>query len=105
MKRYEVIMILNESLQDDTIEGVITSLRRELEAGGAVVQDVARMGRKTFAREMNGHKSGFYVVYQLTADPDKAYLLPSLFKLNEDVFRIQITVSVEADTQTTAGVA
>lgn len=98
VRTYDVMMILEESLQDDTIEGVITSVRRELESGGAVVQDVTRIGRKQFAREMKGRKSGFYVVYTLTADPSKAQGLHELFRYNNDVFRIQITQAMEEAT-------
>lgn len=98
MKNYEVLFIIPDSVKEDSIEGVITSLKRELEAGGALVSRVNRMGRKSFAHEMKRQKGGYYVTMDASLDPQKAHILSARFKLNEDVLRVQVVHKVECET-------
>lgn len=102
MKIYEVLFILPESMKEDSVEAVITSIKRELEGLGAVVSTVTRLGRKSFAREMNKQQSGFYVVMNANMEPAKAQTIPGHFKLNEDVFRLQV-VKVDEAQEAAAG--
>jgi len=90
VKTYEILFILPESTKDDSVEAALTSVKRELEGLGAVVSHVNRIGRKTFARELNKQQSGFYAVMTANMDPIKAQSVPNHFKLNEDVFRLQV---------------
>lgn len=102
MKIYEVLFILPESMKEDSVEAGITSIKRELEGLGAVISNVTRMGRKIFAREMDKQQSGFYVVMTASMEPAKAQTIPSHFKLNEDVFRLQV-VRAEEPLEASAG--
>lgn len=102
MKTYEVLFILPESMKDDSVEAAITSIKRELEGLGAVVSNVTRMGRKSFAREMDKQQSGFYAVMTANMDPAKAQMIPAHFDLNDDVFRLQVVKAVEPQ-ETVAG--
>ena len=102
MKTYEVLFILPESMKEDSVEAAITSIKRELEGLGAVVSNVTRMGRKPFAREMDKQQSGFYTVMTANMEPAKAQAVPDHFKLNNDVFRLQV-IRVDDPQEAVAG--
>lgn len=92
MKKYEGLMILPPSLDEQTLEDKLDKIRAEITKQGGAVEHTTRMGRQTFARRLKKKDTGFYILLTFTLDPAKIVTLRERFKLNEDLFRVQITL-------------
>ena len=93
MKKYEGLIILSQPVDDQTLEDKLDKIRAEITKQGGTVEHTTRMGRQTFARRLKKKDAGFYVLITFTLDPAKIAPLRERYKLNEDVFRVQITIA------------
>ncbi len=90
MNTYGTIIIFPDSYKDEKLDQAIEGVSREIERCGGSMGDVARMGRRTFARPMKKKHSGVYVRVSMSMDASRIDELLARFKLNEDVFRVQV---------------
>jgi len=93
LKKYESLIILAQPVDEQTLEDKLDKIRAEITKQGGTVEHTTRMGRQTFARRMQKKDTGFYVLLTFTIDPAKIAHLRERYKLNEDVFRVQITLA------------
>lgn len=93
MKKYEGLIILPQPVDEQTLEDKLDKIRAEITKQGGAVEHTTRMGRQTFARRLKKKDTGFYILLTFTLDPAKIATLRERYKLNEDVFRVQITVA------------
>ena len=93
MKKYEGLIILPQPADEQTLEDKLDKIRAEITKQGGAVEHTTRMGRQTFARRLKKKDTGFYILLTFTLDPAKIATLRERYKLNEDVFRVQITVA------------
>ena len=94
MNRYEGMYIFRETMDDETLEAAITRAGEEITRLGGTVQSTTRLGKRAFAHPMDKQKAGHYVV--LTFDLDGAQIGPLQvrYRLQGEVFRIQIVRAV-----------
>ncbi len=86
MKRnYEGVIILNTIGKEESIEKMVKRVGDQIEAEGARLEQIDRMGRKEFAYPNNKITAGFYVNYFFEAEPAVIAKVRSSLKLNEDV--------------------
>lgn len=93
MKKYEGLIILPQPVDEQTLEDKLDNIRAEITKQGGAVEHTTRMGRITFARRLKKKDAGFYILLTFTIDPAKIAILRERYKLNEDVFRVQITLA------------
>lgn len=93
MKKYEGLIILSQPVDEQTLEDKLDKIRAEITKQGGTVEHTTRMGRQTFARRLKKKDAGFYVLLTFTLDPAKIAPLRERYKLNEDVFRLQVTLA------------
>ena len=93
MKKYEGLIILLQPVDEQTLEDKLDKIRAEIVKQGGTVEHTTRMGRQTFARRLKKKDAGYYVLITFTLDASKIATLLERYKLNEDVFRIQITLA------------
>ena len=93
MKKYEGLIILSQPVEEQTLEDKLDKIRAEITKQGGTVEHTTRMGRQTFARRLKKKDAGFYVLMTFTLDPAKIATVRERYKLNEDVFRLQITLA------------
>ena len=96
MTKYEAMIIFPGSLKDETVDAAMEKVTGEIEKNGGKVENKTRLGRRAFARVMQKHAAGHYAVIGFHLDGAKVAPLHARFKLNEDVFRVQIVRAVEA---------
>ena len=76
MRNYEIMFIVKPTLSEDDIKKTADNFKATLETNGAKVTNVDAWGQKTLAYEMKKgsevFKSGYYYVYQIEANDDKA---------------------------------
>ncbi|MBL7114164.1 MAG: 30S ribosomal protein S6 [Kiritimatiellae bacterium] len=90
MNTYEAMMIFSNVLKDNDLDAAMTRAQEEIERNGGKVQHVKVVGKRTFARIMNKKESGVYVWMAFDAAPESIVSLNKRFKLNDDLFRVQI---------------
>jgi small subunit ribosomal protein S6 len=93
LKKYEGLIILSQPVDEQTLEDKLDKIRAEITKLDGTVEHTTRMGRQTFARRLKKKDAGFYVLITFTLDPAKIAPLRERYKLNEDVFRVQITLA------------
>ena len=93
MKKYEGLIILPQLVDEQTLEDKLDKIRAEITKQGGAVEHTTRMGRQTFARRLKKKDTGFYILLTFTLDPAKIAPLRERYKLNDDVFRVQITLA------------
>jgi len=93
LKKYEGLIILSQPVDEQTLEDKLDKIRAEITKQGGAVEHTTRMGRQTFARRLKKKDTGFYILLTFTLEPAKITTLLERYKLNEDVFRVQITLA------------
>lgn len=84
-RKYEGLIILNTKGTEGSVDEIISTVAKELEAEGAKIQDVAQMGRRKFAYNAQHLDAGHYVTYRFAAEPTSINKIKSRLGLNEKV--------------------
>lgn len=95
MKKYEIMYILSANLDDEARKAEIEKLHGILEAQGAKVIDVNEWGVRDLAYEIKKQNKGYYVVIKVNAEAPALQEFVRKAKLDNNVIRHLITVSVE----------
>ena len=88
MNKYEAMIIFPESLKD--VEEALGKVRAEIKKHGGDVDSTTRLGRRAFARKMDKQDAGQYVSMTFKLPAEQITPLLARFKMNEEIFRIQI---------------
>ena len=86
-KIYETTFIVNASLDDAQIDGVIEKAKEIVTKNGGEIRDIFKWGRKRFAYPLRKKNNGFYVVAEFSAPGDVVAKLERHYELDENVLR------------------
>lgn len=96
LNKYEAMFIFPESVKDSELEEVLTGARDEIKKAGGEIDSTTRLGKRAFARKMNKQDAGHYAIVSFQmAKPDGLPALLARYKLDEQVFRVQIVRASE----------
>lgn len=87
------MLILSASVREEGLESILDRIREEITKLQGVITKTNVLGRKMFARPMQKKENGLYVLMLMEMSPSNIAPLRTRFKLNEDIFRVQITRS------------
>ncbi|WP_026918136.1 30S ribosomal protein S6 [Gordonia shandongensis] len=90
MRHYELMVILDPSLDERTVAPSLDTLLNVVRTEGGKVEDVDVWGKRRLAYEIAKHSEGIYAVVQLNATPDTVSELDRQLKLNESVLRTKV---------------
>ena len=90
MRQYEMMIILDPSLEERTVQPSLDQFLRVVTTAGGSVDKVDVWGRRRLAYEINHKSEGIYTVVELTAEPDAVKELDRQLNLNEAVMRTKI---------------
>lgn len=91
MKRpYEVVLILDSSLDEDTTKATIDKATDLVKNQGGLVGRVDKWGRKRFSYELKNKWEGFYVVIEVVAEPQVVAELHRILSITDEVLRHKI---------------
>lgn len=93
MKKYQAMIILALPAAEQTLEDKLERLRADITKLGGVLEHTTRLGRQAFMRPLKKKDAGFYVLITFSLDPAKIATLSERYKLNADIFRVQITLA------------
>jgi small subunit ribosomal protein S6 len=92
MKKYEVMYIINESVEAEKRAELIENLAKIITDNGGVVTKTDEWGMREFAYRIDYMKKGYYVVVNFEADNECVKEFDRLMRINANVVRFMITV-------------
>ena len=90
MRTYEMVVILDPSVDERTVSGTFEKLVQVVPAEGGTVDNVDVWGKRKFAYEIDKKSEGIYIVLTFTAEPATAQELDRQLGLNESVLRTKL---------------
>ena len=90
MRAYEVMVILDPSLEERTVGPSLDKYLNVIRKDGGSVESVDIWGRRRMAYEIKKNQEGIYAVINLSAEPDSVKELDRQLTLNESVLRTKV---------------
>jgi small subunit ribosomal protein S6 len=90
VRAYEVMVILDPSLEERTVQPSLDKYLNVIRKDGGSVENVDVWGRRRLAYEIQKNAEGIYAVIQLTAEPDTVKEFDRQLGLNESVLRTKV---------------
>ena len=90
MRHYEVMVILDPTLEERTIAPSLDAFLNVIKNDGGSVDNVDIWGKRRLAYEIDKHAEGIYAVVDLKAEPASVLELDRQLNLNEAVLRTKV---------------
>ena len=90
MRTYEVMVILDPSLEERTVEPSLDKYLNVIRKDGGTVDSVEIWGRRRLAYEILKNAEGIYAVINLNAEPATVKEFNRQLGLNESVLRTKV---------------
>ena len=90
MRQYEVMIILDSSLDERTVAPSLDTFLNVIRKDGGSVDKVDVWGKRNLAYEINKQSQGIYAVIELKAEPDTVKELDRQLGLNESILRTKV---------------
>lgn len=100
MKRaYELMVIIDSDVGDAENKVVVDRVEALIGEAGGELASTDRWGRRKFAYLINHKSEGYYVVFELTADPAKLDPIDRFLRLADEVVRHKLIRLPEAEAE------
>jgi len=90
MRAYEVMVILDPSLDERTIEPSLDKYLNVIRKDGGSIESLDVWGRRRMAYEIKKNAEGIYAVVKLTAEPATVKEFDRQLTLNESILRTKV---------------
>ena len=90
MRHYEMMIILDPGLEENTIQPSLDQFLTVIRDGGGSVDKVDVWGRRRLAYDIDHKSEGIYAVIDMNAEPDTVRELDRQLSLNEAVLRTKV---------------
>ena len=90
MRAYEVMVILDPSLDERTIEPSLDKYLNVIRKEGGSIESLDVWGRRRMAYEIKKNAEGIYAVVNLTAEPATVKEFDRQLTLNESILRTKV---------------
>jgi small subunit ribosomal protein S6 len=90
MRAYELMVILDPSLEERTVAPSLDTYLNVVRNDGGTVENVDVWGKRRLAYEIAKNPEGIYAVVTLTAEPATIKELDRQLSLNESVLRTKV---------------
>ncbi|MFD0918127.1 30S ribosomal protein S6 [Saccharopolyspora rosea] len=95
MRHYELMVILDPSLDERTVAPSLEKFLNVIRNDGGAVEKVDVWGRRRLSYEIDKHTEGIYVVLDLNSEPASVKELDRQLNLNESILRTKVLRKVE----------
>lgn len=99
MKKYEVMYIINSSLEDTKRVALVAELSGIITANGGKIAKTDEWGMRDFAYKIDDMTKGYYVVTTFEADNSGVKEFDRLMRINPNVVRFLIVRKDETPAQ------
>ncbi|MCF7551969.1 MULTISPECIES: 30S ribosomal protein S6 [Pseudonocardia] len=90
MRHYEIMVILDPSLDERTVQPSLEQFLTVVKSDGGSVEKIEVWGKRRLAFEINKNAEGIYAVLEVTAEPATVAELDRQLGLNESVLRTKV---------------
>jgi small subunit ribosomal protein S6 len=90
-KDYEAMIILSKTA-DEAAKKIQEAVEKLFKEVGAEVKNLQIWGKRALGYKIKGRTEGYYLLYELNLDPNKAVTLQAKLDLSDDVVRCLLTV-------------
>lgn len=91
MRNYEIMFIVKTTIGEDEVKATSKKFQDVLTNDGAKIVDFNEMGQRELAYEIKKFKSGYYFLYEISCNDNKAQKeFNRLANLSEDIIRHMI---------------
>lgn len=90
MKKYEIMYIVNASLDDAARQSVMDGMHKIITDHNGSIDKVEEWGVKEFAYEINHMNKGYYVLINVTANNEGIQEFDRLTRINSNIVRYLI---------------
>jgi small subunit ribosomal protein S6 len=84
-RKYQGLIILKTKSLEGSIDDLVTSVSKEIQAEGAKLDKIVNLGRREFAYESNHLQSGHYINYYFEGSNDLLNKVQARLRLNTNV--------------------
>ena len=84
-RKYESLIALNTSGNENSVEDLIKAVGEEIEGEGAKLDEVQQLGKRDFAYNARHLSGGHYVNFIFEAEPAQIEKIQNRLKLNKTV--------------------
>ena len=95
MRKYEMVLILDASLEEDAVETELSKISAIIEKSGGSILETAKWGVKKLAYLINHKDSGNYIILNFTCDDASIAEIDRVNKINDKVIRHMIVKDKE----------
>ena len=96
MRPYEVMVIFDADLEEETIRSAVARYLQLIESRGAEPGQTDFWGKRRFAYELKHRWEGYYVVLQVRSEPPAMDELHRVLSLSDEVIRHKVLRIPEA---------
>lgn len=96
MQTYESTVLINASLDDSQIEGIISKIKDTITNNGGEIRELENWGRKRLAYMVNKSKIGYYVIFRFDAPTTIISKLERFYTLDDHILRF-LNIKLDAD--------
>ena len=94
MNKYESVIIINPSVDEDKVKGLIDKFSDLINKQGKVTK-VDTLGKKKLAYEVKKNKEGIYVVFYFEAEPSLIAELERNYRITDEVIKFIVVRNEE----------
>jgi small subunit ribosomal protein S6 len=87
MKLYELTVIFNPTLDDNSVQQEIDKIEKQITGSGGAIEKIDRWGMRRFTYRIGGHNQGNYIFFLFKSNPGVTSDIERSLRLNENVLR------------------
>ena len=87
MNKYELLYIISSDVAEDKREELISKFVSYVESKGGQVEGIDKWGMRKLAYPINFKNEGFYVLMNITLNPEEVDAMAKLMNITEGVVR------------------
>lgn len=87
MRLYEIMAIIDAKLEEEATDAVIAKYEDVIKNLGGEIVKTDKWGKRRLAYEINKHREGFYVLYNVKAEPKAVAEMERLMKIADNIIR------------------
>lgn len=91
MNKYELVYVIDTTLDDDARKAVMDRFHGMLESLGGKVEKVEEWGKRRLAYPINFKNEGYYVLLHMTAAPEFPRELERNLQISDQIMRYLVT--------------
>ena len=87
MNKYELMFIIAGDASEEKREELINKFKSYVESHGGTIEGVEKVGMKKFAYPINFKNEGYYVIFNITLNPEEVDAMNKLMTITDGIVR------------------